>query len=291
MSAITNLFRTPRAPTPVNPTQVIGAQQGANTFSANQQAAFNRPNQENAFGSTSQYAQTGIDEHGNPIFSQHTSWGEPTQQFNAGLTGLGGQYINRAQNLLDNPADLRSMPAFQQAQDFATGTLDRQFGQQKDALDNKLKNQGLVPGTEAYDNAMRSTLDAQGDQRNSLISGIQNQLFNQNVAGRNQQVGELMSLANPGLQAGFQGMNAGFTPVPGVNIGAANAQGAYNDNFNQQNQIYQGQLQQQNAGLGALGTIGGLALGGPLGGALAGGLSGLGRRFMNGSAPQDYSGN
>lgn len=276
MSALASLFSTPKAPKPVDPQTQINAQNSAINTSAEKQQAYNRPNQTNAYGSTSSWTQTGTDANGNPIFSQQTNWGQPTQDFNTGLMGLGGQYINRAQSMLDNPADLSSMPAFQQAQDFATSTLDRQFQLQKDALDNKLKNQGLQPGTEAYDNAMRSTLDAQGDQRNSLISSIQNQLWNQNLGAAQFGTNQLTQLANPGIQAGFQGMNAGFTPVPGINVGTVDAMGAYNNNFNQQMQNYNAKMQQQNAMMGALGQLGGLALGGPIGGALMGGLSGLG---------------
>ncbi len=93
---------------------------------------------------------------------------------------------------------------------------------------------------------------------------------------------ELTQLANPGLQAGFQGMNAGFQNVPGINVGTADPSQAYNNNFNQQQQIYQQQIAQQNATMGALGQLGGLALGGPLGGMMGTGLSALGGRVASG---------
>lgn len=270
------LFSKPKPPTPTDPTKVIAAQDQSNKTSAQQQLADNRVNQTNQYGSTSSYRQTGVDANGNPTFSQSTQWGQPTQDFNSGLMGLGGQYINRAQNMLDNPADLSSNSAFKQAQDYATATLGHQQEISHDRLDNQLKNQGLQPGTQAYDEAMRSQTAGFGDAMNNAMNPIQQQLFNQNLQGAQFGTNQLTQLANPGLQAGFQGMNAGFQNVPGINVGTTNAQGAYNTYDQQQNQAYQNQVNQYNGTMGALGTLGGLAMGGPLGGMMGKGLMGLG---------------
>src|SRR5262245_17910881 len=144
MSSLGSIFGGgPKTPAPPDPAQQAARQQADIARSEQQQATLNRVNQTNAYGGQSTWTQTGVDANGTPIYSQQTSWGAPTQAFNAGLTGLGGTYIQRAQNMLDNPTDLSSMPAFQQASDYATATLGRQAQIARDALDTKLKNQGL----------------------------------------------------------------------------------------------------------------------------------------------------
>lgn len=289
---MSNPFRTPQAPSAPDPaTQALRQQQGIDTSVATQNRV-NRVDQQNQFGSTSDYYQTGTDASGNPTFGQRTTWGQPTQDFNSGLMGLGGQYINRAQNMLDHPADLSSTGAFNQAQQFWDTNNAPRLQQQEDAARNRLANQGFDPSSAGYRAQMDDVMRQQNQAHSDWMLGAQNTFNTQALANRNQQVGELTQLANPGLQAGFQGMNAGFQTVPGINVGTADPSQAYNNQFNQQQQIYGQQMAEHNAMLGGLAGLGGAALmapmtggtslGGMMGGAAMGGFRGLGNAASSG---------
>ena len=104
------LFKKPKMPAAPSAQQL----QQANTQSAFQQAAFNRPNQSDQFGNTLNWAQTGTDAQGNPIFSANQQLGQTGQQYATGLTGLGQQYFDK----VGQGADLSSTDVFNQASGF-----------------------------------------------------------------------------------------------------------------------------------------------------------------------------
>ena len=56
-------------------------QQQFNTQNVQTQAAYNRPNQTNAFGNSVNWVQTGTDANGDPTFSQNQSLGALGQQY------------------------------------------------------------------------------------------------------------------------------------------------------------------------------------------------------------------
>lgn len=276
------LFSKPKPPTPTDPTTVINAQNQQTGQAGGATQAQKIGGAENQFGTQLSYQDTGQkDSYGNPIYSQSTSFGQPTQQFNNGLMGLGGQYINRAQNMLNNPTNL-SPGDFGQAQQYATATLGHQQDLQADRLRNQLSNQGLAPDSDAYKEAVRAQTAGFGDAMNNAMNPIQNQLFNQNLQAAQFGTNQLTQLANPGLQAGFQGMNAGVNPQATSTYNPTNAQGAYQTYDQQQQQQYQNQIAQQNGMLGAGGQLLGLTLGGPAGGYIGKGLGSLGGYAMGG---------
>ncbi len=279
MSAVWNAVtgNGPKVPTPTDPTKVIKEQNEQTGLAGGATQAQKTGGARNQFDTQLSYQDTGQkDAYGNPIYSQSTQWGQPTRDFNSGLMGLGGQYIQGAQNRLNNPQDLSGGAAMEQATNWATQEGQRQYGIQRDRLDNQLKNQGLVPGTDAYNNAMQD-LDLT-NQRNiaATSAGVQNQFFNQGQTAANNDVSRFQSLTNPGLQAGFQGMNAQVNPQGTSTYNPTNAQGIYQNYDQQQMAAYQEQMKNQNAWLGAGGQVLGLALGGPIGAAAGKGLAGLG---------------
>lgn len=235
-------------------------QQQFNTQNAQTQAAYNRPNQTNAFGNNVSWAQTGTDANGAPTFTQTQSLGDMGQAYARGLTGLGQQYFNMAgQGAPDSTA------ALDRAEQFATARLDRQRGLDTDALDNKLKNQGLQPGTQAYDEAMRSMLNSYGDRRDAMTANLQNQFYGQGLQTRQQQMSELQ----PGLNFAQYALNtnqAGFSPINISNVDFGSMQ---NSAFNQQNEMVKQENARQQAMMGGLASLGGALIGGPMG-AMAG---------------------
>jgi hypothetical protein len=179
-----------------------------------------------------------------------------------------------------------------------TRYLDQQNSQEKQALEARLAEQGFVPGTPGYAQAMGNFQDttnrAYGGARDAAIlqgygQGNQNIAQRQGIAGllgnsNAQMISQQLALRNLPLNE----LNALRT---GTQIQAPNAQAQYQtpqmantDVMGAYDRQYQGQLANYNAQqasnnsmIGALGGIAGAAIGGPFGGALGSSLfSGLG---------------
>jgi hypothetical protein len=164
-------------------------------------------------------------------------------QNNASL-GLGqqtGQALDRVDQSLSKPFDAGSV---QQIADKAYGAytsrLDPQWQAAGESMDAKLANQGLQPGTQAYDNAMREFNNAKNDayqQANIASINTMPQTYQLASATREQPLNELNA-----LRTGSQVQNPTFQAVPqqqtttGANmLGAAQATGQYNQGlYNQQ---------------------------------------------------------
>lgn len=161
---------------------------------------------------------------------------------NKASLGLGeqtGQALDRVDQSLSQPFDYGSVQDVQdQAYKAQTDRLDPQFQQQQAATETQLVNQGLRPGTEAYDNAMRNFNQAKNDAYGrARIDAINTspQTFQMANSLRNQPLNELNA-----LRTGSQVTNPTFTNAPqqgqtaGADLmGAANSQygaamGGYN---------------------------------------------------------------
>lgn len=272
-----SLFRSPRAPEPIN-VGAVGQQQAAeNTRSAFQGAAFNRVNQRDQYGNTLNYEQTGTDAQGNPIFNVSQGMGATGQQFAGGFGSLGQKYFDRASNRPDMGSEAAMNRAYDAATSFSAPRQQREMGQ----LETQLANQGFARGSEGYNNAVRDQTERNSAANNTLAAGLQNQMFQQGLADRQQGMAELQ----PGLQYGFNSMNPNLVNTPQVNTGGpVDYAGLNMANYNQQNQQYQQQMQSRNAGLGGLASIGGtalgFALGGPVGAQIGGSLGNAVGRSM-----------
>lgn len=254
----------PKAPAPINVGQVTQQANQQNTGNAQQQAAFNRPNQTNQYGSTLNYTQTGTDANGNPVFSQNQQLGSTGQQFAGGFANLGNQYFQGADQFLNNQPDLSNNAAFDKAYGYASANLEPRYQQQSSQLESKLRNQGLDPTSEAYKSATNDLALQQNESRNNLVSQLQGQMFNQGQQDRTRQVGELTSLTNPGVQYGGQSVTGGFANVPGVNVANVDVAGLNNANYQQQYNNYLQQMQSYNGMLGGLAGLGGSLLTAPI---------------------------
>jgi hypothetical protein len=169
-----------------------------------------------------------------------------------------------------------------------TARLDPQWQQNEERQRNMLANQGLAPGGEAYNNAMRTFGERQNDAyNNARLSSISTmpQTYGLDVAQRMQPLNELQA-----IMAGSQAQMPQFNPVqyqgtqgPDM-LRAANLQGAADQN------IYNQQMGARNAFTGGLmelaGTGIGAVAGGPLGAKIGGKIGGS----LGGSTPVDSSG-
>lgn len=200
------------------------------------------------------------------------------------LAGVAETGLNRVGSAMAQPFDQSNIhplqadaAARQAAQDAAyrqqTSRLDPQWNTRQQQQETQLRNQGLVPGSEAYDNAMRDFNFGRNDAYSSAFNnsfntglaaqqadfGMQNQANTQNTQLqaylRSLPLNELNALRT-GSQVQnpqFQGYNPSQVAAPPI-FGAAQAQAGAQQN------AYNAQVGQQNAMTGGLFQLGAAAV-------------------------------
>jgi hypothetical protein len=236
--------------------QALGHLAGAQTAT---QA--NRVNQNTLYGGLNY--QQGTDAYGNPTWTANQTGTPQTEQLaSSSLAGL-QQSINNPMYGI-NPGETYS--------DAIMRRLSPQMAQSKEMNTAQLANQGIVPGTQAYDNAMRTFQQGQNDLLTSAqIQGMNTGLQAQQLQGT--QAGQIKSLTTPNLinaptQAAVAGPDymGALGSQTAANIAAQNAQ------LGQQTANTQGLY-----GLGSAGILGLAA--NP--GLVSSGLTGLSNLFGN----------
>lgn len=238
-----------------------------NLYGAQAATQANRINQTTPYG-TLNYTK-GVDEFGNPTWTANQQLSEPLQNLtNTSLQGL--------QQSLQNP-----MYGINPGETYSNAIMSRlqpQISQSNEALQAQLANQGIAPGTEAYNRAM--TL--QGQKTNDLLTSAQVQGMNTGLQAQqlqNQQAANIKNLAaptyiNPYTQAAVSGPDylGAYTTSNAAQIAAQNAANARLANT--QSGLY---------GLGSSLLMGSGGVGGLVSGIGSGlsGLAGLGSMFGN----------
>ncbi len=179
----------------------------------NQQTLANRANQTNALGASTQWTQGP-----NGQWTQSTNLARPLQQ---GVSGLEGQIANQGPL---GTGDQAREQAISGIYNQAASRLDPQFAQREQQERSMLANQGLDPGSEAYNNEMgnfnRSRTDAYSSAMNNAIQGgtaAQQATFNENLAAQNNPYQQLQALQGMSGQAGYnqagQGQATQYLPA------------------------------------------------------------------------------
>lgn len=256
------------APKPPDPVQTSNAQQQYNTTAAKTQQGLNSYNQNSAYGSIN-YVPDSSSPSG---YRLETSYSPEQQQLYNTQTGTQASAGRTAQDLLRNTSDMYSQP-FNGNNEAVTNKLNQWsgqylqpiFNQQDSNLEAQLRNQGLTPGSEAYNNAKNLLARNQGDVTTNYLTKNQQQGFDQ----------ALQEYQAP-LQtmAGLYGISAPTGPTqqqtPTVQVQPPNYTGAVQSNYEQQAQNYNNMW----GGIGKLaGAVGGAAMNFALPG--SGGLAGM----------------
>lgn len=132
------------------------------------------------------------------------------------------------------------------------------FKQQQSNKDAELYNQGLSPGSAAWDNAQNLLARNQGDVRNQYLQQNEGQAFNQTLQNY-----QLPLQTTAALMTGSAPQSPAFQQTPTAQIQPANYTGAVQNQFNAQQQQY-------NNMIGGIGQIGGIVGGSLLGSGLTG---------------------
>jgi hypothetical protein len=242
-----------------------------NLYGAQAATQANRINQNTPYGSLN-YTQ-GVDQYGNPTWTANQQLSQPLQNLtNTSLQGL--------QQSLQNP-----MYGINPGQTYSEAIMSRlqpQLAQQSQSQAAALANQGIVPGTQAYDNAMRTFNQQQNDLLTSAqIQGMQTGLQAQQL--QNTQAANIKALGtpnyiNPYTQAAVAGPDylGAYTTSNAADIAKQNAANAKAAN-----------MQSGLFGLGSSALLGG----GGIGSLGTGGTGGTGLLGLGGSAYNTLFGN
>lgn len=251
------------APQPTDPKKTAEIQQQYNVEALNQTQASNAMGQETPFGALTYTPTVGPD--GVTRYTATTSLSPQNQALLDALYGTKGIAGQGASNVLSG--------AYQGSPDI-TGTADSLmsqrlgaqlgylnpfFDQQTNAMDARLRNQGLMPGTEGYENAMNNLRQSQGQTVSGATAQFMPEAFNEALAAYKTPAEMATTLQNLGLPMGL-----GLVNTPTATMQPANYQGAAASADAMRMQAYQNDIAQQNAMLGGLfgaaGNLGGAAI-------------------------------
>lgn len=255
----------PKAPAPPDYAAAAQQQGVANVTAATNQASLNNPNIVGPYGNqTVTYDNTGPNGDAQPTITQSLTPDAQAaltsqQQVQKSLAGLGLQGVGQAEKVLGTPFDESGVPKSpinpgQTGQDALLARLQPQIQQNEDATRQRLANQGIPVGSEAWNNEMRQQGQNENDLRSQAglygigldtqahQSGLQEALglYNQPL----NQITALMSgsqIQTPQFQQYTGGGNVGAAPVAQAAANQGNYQtAAYNSQMQALAGLYSG---------------------------------------------------
>jgi hypothetical protein len=265
----------PAPSAPAAPDYRAAAQETAqgNLDAARVATAANRVNQVTPYGNLD-YTQSGTDPYGNPTWTATTSLSDVGQQLlnNQNQTSLGlGSTINSALGRVQSTMGQEFNPNLpstgmnpgQSYQDAYMQRLQPQINQARESTQANLRNQGVVPGTQAYENAMRQ----QSMKENDLLLGATTQGFGTGLQANQQAYNQAMTNYNmplntlSALRSGSQVQNPTFVnSAQQATTSGADILGATQMGYNAQMGDFNAkQAAQQNLNSGLMG-LGGAAM-------------------------------
>lgn len=261
MSFLGGLFGDdPTPPTVPDPGQVAAQQQVYNTQSAVASQAGSNVNQVTPTGSLT-YTQTGVGPDGVPTYTATQQLSPQNQmllnimQQGQGYAGLGalGQLFNSGYgtgNASQTVGDA-TQGNTQALMGLETSYLNPYFQNQTSQLDTQLRNQGILPGSAAYNQQMNQVQNTQNQSVAGFLASAEPQAYQQALQNY-----ELPAQLSAQLMQMSQPSGIGLTQTPGLNVTPANYEGDV-ASANQANMAaYNAQIGQQNAMFGGLANLG-----------------------------------
>lgn len=264
----------PDAPAPPDPKETSAAQTGTNIGTAIANNSMGMVNQVTPNGSLN-YSQSGTYTYTDPytgktydiptytatttLTPQQQAILDQNNQTQLNLAQTGNQQSAFLQDYLGSPWNPDTSEIENWIYDLGSQRLDPRFAQQEDALRTQLANQGVLPGSEAWNREMATLSQAENDAYTQLMLQGRGQAFSEMQAIRNQPINEISALMSgsqvsmPGVQM-YQPQGAATTDVAGL----------INQNYAQQQANYQAQMAQSNSLLGGLFGLGASAITGGL---------------------------
>jgi hypothetical protein len=184
-----------------------------------------------------------------PQYTQTTTYNpaqqaifDKTTQAQSNLAGLASDQSAKMAKYLNDPFEFDNQDAADWSYDLASSRILPQQKQAQADLQTRLTNQGIRPGTAAYDREMTRMGQGNTDQLNQLALTGRSQAFGEALQTRNQPINELSALLS---SSQVSGPNGGFSATPQAQVAGTDYAGLVNQN-------YQAKLGSQNAMLGGL---------------------------------------
>ncbi|TIS09886.1 MAG: tail fiber domain-containing protein, partial [Mesorhizobium sp.] len=210
----------PSPPTPPDPDKTAAAQTGMNIDTAQAQQLTNMTNQQTPYGSLT-YNQTGtrsfVDSSGKtvtiPTYTATQTLSPDQQklfdlsnQTKAAIGQIGLDETGKIGSILNSPLDLSDTSIDDTLYNQYSPRVIAQQNQQNDALQAQMAAQGVTPGSEAYNNAMRLQNQSNTDQWNQLYLNGRGQAIQQMLTQRQEPINEISA-----LMGGSQVQSPNFT--------------------------------------------------------------------------------
>jgi hypothetical protein len=196
--------KAPSPPPAPDPVATAKAQTESNVKTSTTQQQLNMVDQTNPYGSQT-YTQNGTWADGTPKFSMSTTFSPEEQakqeqqwEFDKLTNQLGINQTKKLTGILDTPFKIDNEATEGRLMELGRKRLDPMLQERSAALESKLYNQGLQPGTEAWDRAMRADTQGQNDAYNQLLLGGRAQAATELQAERNQPINEITALMSGG---------------------------------------------------------------------------------------------
>jgi hypothetical protein len=255
--------KAPSAPAAPDPAATTAAAAKANRETAITQFGLNAINQRDPYGSL-EFSQIGTWADGTPRF-QATQTLAPEEQRALDLSRqaqdiygqAGVQQLQSVRERLATPLNLNNEAVEGRLMELGSRRLNPVLAERRNAMDTRLRQQGLMPGTQAYDVAMRGIGEAENDAFNQLLLQGRGQAINEILTERASPLNEAAALLTGQQVQAPSFVNTPQTSVAPTDYMQAEAmrQAALNNAFNAKNQSYNTQL----SGMYSLGSA---ALGG-----------------------------
>lgn len=265
---------SPKPPAPPDPKETSAAQTGTNVGTAIANNSMQMVDQYTPYGNLT-YQETGTKTYDDPYTGQtyeiprYTATTELNPQQQATLeanqraeTGLANTAADQSEFLRDylgTPADFSTGAIESRLDELGRARLDPRFERESEALESRLANQGLQPGSAAW----QAHMDQLGQNKNDAY----NQLY---LTGRNQAVGEMRAERNQpineitALLSGSQVSNPNVAPMTPGAMPTTDVAGLINTNYNQRLGNWQIQNQGRQSLMGGLFGLGASAISGGL---------------------------
>lgn len=256
----------PSAPAPPDPKETSAASTATNIGTAIANAYMGGVNQIGPDGSKTR-EQTGTYQwhdpytgktYDIPTFTETTSLSPEQQKLydlnnrtQQNLGQIGVEQSDKIRGLLGTNVNLSNEAVESRLFDLGSKRLTPQFERDEEALRARLANQGLQPGSAAWNTEMERLGQNKNDAMNQLLLSGRGQSIQEILTERNQPLNEISALLS-----GSQVSQPQFGGVNMPNIPTTDVAGLINQNYQQKQQNYQMQQQQQNALLGGLFGLG-----------------------------------
>jgi hypothetical protein len=250
----------PAAPDPV---ATANAQAASNVKTSTTQQQLNMVDQTNPYGSQT-HTQTGTWADGTPKYAMNTTLSAPEQrnqdqqwEFDNLTNQLGINQTKKLTGMLDTPFKLGNEATESRLMELGRKRLDPMLDRRSAALETRLYNQGVMPGTEAYREAMAENTRGENDAFNELLLSGRSLANTELTAERNQPINEITA-----LMSGGQVNLPQFGQTPQASVANTDVAGITQQGYENALLPWKTENANKQAMMGGLFSLGGAALGG-----------------------------